>query len=150
MMHSCCCICFIMWCGSGFYLIWVWKFSLNGFGNKFKWEKKKKEETLPAARWPGGPSVSNRAGLLFPFLFGPSSRAAVPLHSFLGSAWAGPGAAAAARLSSLASLTGRTHKSAASSPPCRNQAGHELDLHRIKLDFPGILTQVEVSQPHIS
>jgi hypothetical protein len=36
------------------------------------------------------------------------------------------------------------------SSSCRNRAGHELDLHRIKLDFLRILTQVEVSQPHIS
>jgi hypothetical protein len=85
-----------------------------------------------------------------PFRLGRRAEQPVPVRSSLGSAWAGPGAAAAARAPSLASLTGGSRKSAASSPPCRNQAGHELDLHRIKLDFPRILTQVEVSQPHIS
>jgi hypothetical protein len=34
-MHSCCCICFIVRCGFGFYLIWTQNLFLNGFGNKF-------------------------------------------------------------------------------------------------------------------
>jgi hypothetical protein len=43
-MHSCCCICFIIWCGFGVYLIWIQNLFLNGFGNKFKWEKKRKRK----------------------------------------------------------------------------------------------------------
>jgi hypothetical protein len=115
-------------------------------------KRKEKKEKKPYLR-PGGLEARlcrTKPAYSSPFYLGRRAEQPVPLHSFLGSAWAGPGAAVTAHAPSLASLMGGTRKSATSSPPCRNQAGHELDLHRIKLDFHRILTQVEVSQPLIS
>jgi hypothetical protein len=147
MMHSCCCIWFILRCGFSF--IWF-EFKIHfkmALENKFIKEKKKEKETLPVqpAAW-----KPTRAGLLLPFLaVGPSEPSSF-LRSLSCPRGPAQGAAVAARFPSWSRWrTGPTCRLRPSSL-CRNRAGHELDLHRIKLDFPRILTQVEVSQPHIS
>jgi hypothetical protein len=61
MMHSCCCIYFIVWCG--FYFIWV------GFVNLFKWfwkqtNKRKKERKTYLCCWR---PEARSAGLPYPF-----------------------------------------------------------------------------------
>jgi hypothetical protein len=86
-------------CGFGFYLIWTQNLFLNGFGNKFNWEKKKKKLTYcrgleACLSRPVPPSLTVGPTEPSPFLrFSPTP------------AWAGPGAVADARILSLASLT---------------------------------------------
>jgi hypothetical protein len=126
-----------------FYLIWIWKFILNDFGNKFKWEKKrKKEETLPVAQRPRGPPAPNRAGLLSLFSLGLPSRAAAFLRSAVAVAWAGPGCRSRAR-ASLWSHWRVVPDGQPRLPSSRRiRAGDEFVPNRIhpsKLGFPSII-----------
>jgi hypothetical protein len=131
-MHSCCCICFIVWCGFGIYLIWIQNLFLNGFGNKFKWEKKrkrKKRKTLPAARWPGSPPETAYS---LPFLAdGPSEPSSFP--PFLSRARVGRPRSRSGRALSLPCLanewTSHVH--------CLARAGYEAAPTK-STEYPGI------------
>jgi hypothetical protein len=127
---------------SKFILKWLWKTNLYK-----KRKGKNKLTSLPVARWPG--SLLSRPALSPSlFLLGPPSRAAhFPFRSLACGSAQEP---LLLRVSFFRVADGWDPAVSRVSSSCRNRAGHELNLHRIKLDLPRISIQVEVSQPHIS
>jgi hypothetical protein len=129
MMHSCCCICFIVWCGFDF--IWF------GFENLFKWfgKKCKKRKSLPAAWRLGG--LPEPACFSLPSLLGQRAEPVFPAppRAHVGR----PRNHSHVRPPFLASLTNRPHMSVASlfsvSWPSRRRARSQPNQNRFSQDF---------------
>jgi hypothetical protein len=145
-LHSCCCIYFVMWCG--FVLFY---FGLENLFEIFFWKqvnkekkKKKKERIFTFLTW--RPDGRWARGLFSPRLSsaGPAQLTSSPVGR------ASPIQQPHFPFPSLGHWRVGPNRQPCLLLQARNRAGLEHGIHRIKTVFPGISDPIEVSQLYLS
>jgi hypothetical protein len=137
MMHSCCCIYFILRCG--IYFIWIgFEFLFEkGFEKQINKKKEKGKGNLPA-----GGSVTGRPAFSLPALGCEDG----PLPRSPSRRWAGPGSQAA-RLILLQPLTGGPQVAVASPTSGRSRDGDEHRFQPNQISYFGFPNRNRRSEP---